>query len=285
MTTGKLVACIVLIAGIVGSACAHAAAPGGAADIPAPSAETKETGGSEGVALSPSAAEAAPEANPEAWRLELATYIWLSSITSTTEAGGKEMTTTTKFKDILDTVDFAGFTHFEAQRGKWGLFAELDFVKISAASNVRLKMMPLLSVNTAGSMKETMLELGVLRSFDRDRVGFDALAGARYVRLDADARFGPFDSGMTQDWVDPIVGGRLRFKLSEKWGASIRGDVGGFGIGSELTTNAAATLSYRISDRYSVGVGYRYLRIEDDAGRMEMTSETYGPAIGMAIRF
>lgn len=68
-------------------------------------------------------------------------------------------------------------------------------------------------------------------------------------------------------------------------GASIRGDVGGFGIGSELTTNAALTVGYQISERYSVGVGYRYLRIEDDAGRMELTSETYGPAIGMAIRF
>lgn len=285
MTTWKLVEHAVLMAGIACSACAYAAAPGGAADNPAPTAEANEAGGGGSVALSPPAAETAPEANPEAWRLELATYIWLSSITSTTEAGGKEMTTTTKFKDILDTVDFAGFTHFEAQRGNWGLFTELDFVKISAASDVRLKMMPLIRVNTAGSLKETMFELGVLRSFDGDRVGFDALAGARYVRLDADARFGPFDSGMTKDWVDPIVGGRLRFKFSEKWGASIRGDVGGFGIGSELTTNAALTVGYQISERYSVGVGYRYLRIEDDAGRMELTSETYGPAIGIAIRF
>lgn len=285
MKTWKVVECVVLIVGIACGACAYAAAPGEGADNTAPPAENKGTGGGGGADVSPPAEEAAPEDNSEEWRLELAVYMWLSSITSTTDVGGKETTATTKFKDILDAVDFAGFTHFEAQRGKWGLFTELDFVKISAANDVRLKMMPLISVNTAGSLKETMLELGVLRSFDRERVGFDALAGARYFSFVTDAKFGPIDNSMTKDWIDPFFGGRLRFKLSEKWGASIRGDVGGFGLGSELTTNAAATLGYRISDRYSVGVGYRYLRIEDDAGRMELTSETYGPTLGMAIRF
>ena len=55
------------------------------------------------------------------------------------------MTTTTKFNDCSDTVDSRG-SHFEAQRGKWGLFTELDFVKITPA--MRLDV-PLIRVNTA----------------------------------------------------------------------------------------------------------------------------------------
>ena len=66
MTTWKLVEHAVLMAGIACSACAYAAAPGGAADNPAPTAEANEAGGGGSVALSPPAAETAPEANPEA---------------------------------------------------------------------------------------------------------------------------------------------------------------------------------------------------------------------------
>ena len=232
-----------------------------------------------------SAAISATDSPPQEWRRELSLYGWFSGMSSTVTARGEETTTEVEFKDILKALDFASFGHLEVQRGKWGLFSELDFVKLSTASEVRLPDR-FVRLDTATTLKETMVEVGGLRSFDGERVGLDVLAGARYVRFDIDTRLGPRESSTTKDWVDPLVGGRLRLRLSEKWQASLRGDVGGFGVGSKLTTNAVAVVSCKLSDRYSLGFGYRYLDIEKEGNRgTKLDSTTYGPVFGVTMRF
>jgi hypothetical protein len=35
--------------------------------------------------------------------------------------------------------------------------------------------------------------------------------------------------GQTQDWVNPVLGGRFRLNLDKGWFASLKGDAGGFG--------------------------------------------------------
>ena len=42
------------------------------------------------------------------------------------------------------------------------------------------------------------------------------------------------------DWVDPVVGGRIRYNLVPGQDFILRGDVGGFGVGSQFTWNALA---------------------------------------------
>ncbi|MBL7645714.1 MAG: hypothetical protein JNK74_05920 [Candidatus Hydrogenedentes bacterium] len=134
-------------------------------------------------------------------------------------------------------------------------------------------------------LKQTMFEIGAIRSFEMNRFGVDALVGARYFRVASDVNVGPLGADITKDWLDPMVGARLRFNLSERWNASLRGDLAGFGTGSELTTNAVAVLTYSISDRYEVGFGYRYMNIELDKDHLDLDMTTYGPVIGMAINF
>lgn len=250
-------------------------------------AETAENGDAK-------AAESAPETTSDPWngaapwRIEFTNYGWFSGLKSTVEKNGRETTTEAKLSDLVEVLDFAGFTHLEVQRGKWGMFTELDFVKVSGASEVRLKRAPVpLRIDTAGSLKQTMFEIGAIRSFDRERFGVDLLAGARYYRFDIDSKVGPFGTAEVKDWVDPIVGARLRFQLADKWDAFVRGDVGGFGVGSgsEMSLNGIAALRYTISDRYSLGFGYRYLRIDYEARDTELTMETFGPIAGLSIRF
>lgn len=241
----------------------------------------------ESPAAAPASSSTAGQSKADSpWRAELTAYGWFSGLTSTIARNGSETTTEADLSDLLNVLDFAGFTHLEVQRGKWGMFTELDFVKVSSASEVRLKrtVVPF-RIDTAGSLKQTMFELGAIRSFDRERVGFDLLAGARYYRYNIDAKAGPFGRQDVKDWVDPLVGGRVRFQLSEKWDASLRADVGGFGAGSELSFNGVAAFRYAVSERCSLGLGYRYLRVDYDARDTELTMETYGPIAGVSFRF
>lgn len=260
---------------IVLAALALPCAMAGAADAAPPKA-------AEAAAPAPTATADRPEKD---WQFELSLYGWLSAVSTTLRKGDVDTSTYMSFGDILHVLDFAGFLHLEAQHGKWGLFSELDYVKLSGSSQVRVPRIPLVRLDAGGGLKETIAELGGMRSFDGDRVGFDILGGARYIGMKVDATLGPLDMGADKDWVDPFVGGRLRFRLSEKWGMSLRGDAGGFGLGSDVTYNAAAVLRYQISKSVAMGIGYRYLDINYDKNGLNLDSTTYGPVIGVAYTF
>ena len=95
----------------------------------------------------------------------------------------------------------------------------------------------------------------------------------------------------SKDWVDAIVGGRVQLDLSEKFTFSLRGDAGGFDIGSssDLVWNLVAALGYELSDRTTLWLGYRHLDIDYDDGSgsslFEYDVEMTGPVFGLAILF
>ena len=197
-------------------------------------------------------------------KINVTFYTWLSSLSSEITTENTQVTSEVPFGDILKALDFANFAHLEIQKGRWGLFSELDFIKLSEDTEFRNPRSNIpLTKHADGVIEETMFELGAIRSFEGERLGLDVLAGIRYFRLDSDVRVGPIESNITTDWVDPLIGARLRWKMSDKWLASLRGDLAGFGIGSgsELSTNVVAALTYSINDRYSLILGYRYFDI------------------------
>ncbi len=271
---------VILPTAIIAAAILCAGAYG--ADSAANDAEDAESAGAE------PATNCADDETTKRTRVDLTLYTWLSSITADVKAGDAEVSSDMSLSDILDALDFANFAHLEVQRGKWGLFSELDFIKLSNDVDFRKPSSGVpFKVHADGVLKQTIIELGAIRSFERPRVGIDVLAGARYFRMDSDMHVGPIRTNITKDWVDPLVGARLRFPLSDKWQASLRGDLAGFGVGSgsKLTTNAIASVGYSISDRYLLAFGYRYLEIDYEKNAVDLDIKTYGPVLGMVIRF
>lgn len=86
-------------------------------------------------------------------------------------------------------------------------------------------------------------------------------------------------------WVDPFVGFRGRCQLWEDWYLTARGDVGGFGVGSELTWNVFGALGVDLTERASMEIGYRYLDIDYQSGNFSMVAALKGPYVGMRIEF
>jgi len=43
---------------------------------------------------------------------------------------------------------------------------------------------------------------------------------------------------------------------------SLRGDLGGFGIESDMAINAEAMFRYQMSDTFAIKFGYRYLKVK-----------------------
>jgi hypothetical protein len=138
----------------------------------------------------------------------------------------------------------------------------------------------------------------------------DALGGFRYWNVNVDATFdatinidfsrlhlersGGFalaKSGVMQ-WVDPLVGFRVRHQFTPNQQIFVRGDIGGFGLASSITWQALAAYSYHWQfTGYDVAalLGFRALGVNYSTGNgvdaAGLNEVFYGPIVGVSFHF
>ena len=110
------------------------------------------------------------------------------------------------------------------------------------------------------------------RVIDREKIKIDALTGFRFWHVGQNLQFNPSLLGLTfsgsQNWVDPLVGGRILAALSPKARLTIAGDVGGWGAGSQLDYQIVGLLGYQIKPKWTLVAGYRYLDVNYRSGQV-----------------
>ena len=85
------------------------------------------------------------------------------------------------------------------------------------------------------------------------------------------------------------MGLRVSAPLGDKWTFVARGDIGGFGVGSEFAWHATVHFDWHTSEHFTMLFGYRILDVDlEDRGsnglaNLDMTQS--GPAIGVAWTF
>ena len=95
------------------------------------------------------------------------------------------------------------------------------------------------------------------------------------------------------DWVDPLVGLRVRHQLAPGQELVLRGDVGGFDAGSQFSWNVLGAYSFTFAVRngitYSGLLGYRALSVdfEEGSGLNKYVYDVvqHGPVLGLTIGF
>ena len=97
---------------------------------------------------------------------------------------------------------------------------------------------------------------------------FDILAGARLWHLDYQMEQigGPELIDERSTWVDPVVGARMLLDLPRGFGMELRGDVGGFGVGSEFAWNVEVAFRGQVSENIGVEIGFRHLQTDYETG-------------------
>ena len=142
-------------------------------------------------------------------------------------------------------------------------------------------------IDVDAQMTMAWLDFGGMYRFGKQGRSFDLMLGGRYMYMGTDVSIGPLDLDDSNDNVSPVVGGRVQYDLSDKWLVSVRSDVGGFGVGNaaDLVWGATALLGYRLSDRTTLGLGYRYYDISISSGRLDADVQMYGPMVGLTYRF
>jgi hypothetical protein len=193
-------------------------------------------------------------------------------------------------KDIFGRLQ-SGFMLFtEVQNGTWALSSDFLYMKL------RQDVVPTTVVNGGSlSVSETAWELAGLRRF---LPWLEGGIGGRLLRINVDAEivrndFGGGTSGQqkedAQTWFDPILVIRMKLPDSGNLLLQLRGDIGGFGVGSDFTWQIQAYGGYRFSNLFQVTAGYRALAIDfetgADQGRFLYDVTTSGPVLQIGFNF
>jgi opacity protein-like surface antigen len=218
-------------------------------------------------------------------------YGWLPwmDMEVTSSSGGGSSTTSVSAGDVLDALKFAFMAAGEVHYGRIGILHDTIYSELGSSADLSGPFSSKIDIDTTMLIATTALGYQV---YIQDGFLIEPYAGARYVDIETDVEIsggGPIglDKVVSADvsWWDPVIGVRGRMPLTEKITAGGFVDIGGFGAGSEFSWEIYAGLDYRISERISTVAGFRYLSIDYEARAADIKLETYGPVLGMRVRF
>lgn len=297
----ELVAPIAVLAALLGTAGAAAAADLGSG---------------------PPAYERGVPAPRPGWTFSFTPYSWLSGLDGHTTVKGRTTDIDADPIEVLEHLDGVPWMSYgEARLGRFGLYGDIVYAPLGVdGSATRTFGSATLNATLGVDVQETIAEVGAvyevaswrsgsLLGYGTSSTALDVLAGARYWRQDVEVHLaltGTLDVGGlalsgsraiarsgSVEWVDPLVGLRLRHQLAPGHELVLRGDVGGFDTGSTFSWNVLGAYSWQFATHagvtYSGVIGYRALAVDFDKGsgptRFEYDAVQHGPLIGLTASF
>jgi hypothetical protein len=226
---------------------------------------------------------AAAQSGGGGWEFTIAPYLVAAGMNGSLTVKGLEADVDVPFSTVVENLDMAGMVHFGMQNEHWAATSDLVYMDLEASKDA-------VRGAATATVTETLFEV---TGGYRLSPAVTLLAGARLVNLGTGVRYaGPNlerDADASKSWVDPIVGATFTSPLAERWWLGVHGDVGGFGVGSDLAWQAYANVGYRASDLVPIIVGYRAIDIDyqegsgNDLFRYDVMSA--GPQMGVAFTF
>jgi len=235
------------------------------------------------------------------WEFHLIPYFWMAGLDGDTTFKGNKSQVDASFSDILDNLDIGVLVHFEAQKERWGFFLDTNYLKLSSDAHVDDPNVG--RIDAKLKVEQWLIDFGGVYRFGRwsleaeqgREISLELLGGGRYwdlkTELDLNAPLAGLGANVkvSEDWIDPFIGLRLRADLTPKLSLALRGDIGGFGVGSDFSWNASAIFGYSFSEMISVWLGYRALGVdyEDGSGPDKFAYDVTmsGPIVGLAFKF
>ena len=153
----------------------------------------------------------------------------------------------------------------EARNGRWGVLADIAYLDLGIIGTPPTSR----HLNVDLDYKEFLGDLvGIYRIKETPGSYFDFYAGARVngLSLDFQADANLVDHPLTRDidesqsetWVDPVIGFRGQWSVSNNFFVAGKADIGGFGVSPDFLWSAQATLGYQFTNYFSTEIGYRY---------------------------
>jgi hypothetical protein len=265
----------------------------------------------------------AQEKQQSEWAFSLTPYAWLMGATGSLTAKGQTIDVNAGIVDMFAMTDTltALMANAEARNGKLAFGLDLIYTKMVATPSFATlrNPAPFLSFSAAAgaNVTSTMVIVEGSASYEIFRpaptTAIDGLVGVRYwhASTNIDLAFNataaistPEGAGLSRDrgfalastgsmdWADPILGFVVRHEIAPHHHLRLRGDIGGFGVGSQFTWQGFAGYAYDFSSgptTWAAVLGYRALGVNYVTGSgpnaQSVDLVLHGPVLGLTARF
>jgi hypothetical protein len=261
----------------------------------------------------PAKAQSAPA--PDRWSYSLTPYLWLPSVEGTLKyhlpPGNGSPTVEVSRETLLETLEFGAMLAGEARRGRWSIFGDYIYLKLSGAKSVVRTLdfnQGLSPVSPASTTVDRGTDSGLKGSLFTLVAGYnisgsnespaDVIVGLRYFGVTATTgwRFSAAVAGSSpgqtfsangsisknEDLWDAVVGLRGRARLADRWHLPYHFDVGGGS--SSLTWQAMLGMSYSFKWGEAT-LAYRHLSYDQNGDKLLQNFKFSGPLLGATFRF
>ena len=227
--------------------------------------------------------EAAAPSNKK-WQFATIGYIWFAGAWGETDVIGPvaPVDLDLPFGKVLKAFKFAFMGAAEARHDRFVVLGDLMFIHLGTHEGIGIRDPDFLEADLDSRTTEVTL-LGGYTVVNDGPVTVDLLAGGRMNWFNTSLELtGPNRSAqgsVKQSWLDPLIAGRVHVPLGGKWGFAAYGDVGGFGMGSDITWQLIPTVTYQINHKMTIGAGWRYFKVHYDHGDFLYNVHQSGPLI------
>ncbi|HTE23282.1 hypothetical protein [Flavitalea sp.] len=192
--------------------------------------------------------------------------------------------------DIFDKLQIAAMLYFEAANDRWAFSSDLIYMSLEQDLTAGRVIK-----SGEANAKQFAWELAGMRKLIP---GLEAGIGLRLnsMKMDLDLVQNNVGGGSTnrnrsttETWVDPFIVARLKSDPVKKFIYQLRGDIGGFGVGSDFAWQVQAYAGYRFSKLFQITAGYRVLGMNYDKGNDEnrflYDMNIFGPVLKFGFNF
>lgn len=222
---------------------------------------------------------------PGDWRQTVFLYGMGAAIDGDAQVGPLEVPVDVGISDFFDTLKFGAMAAYRIQNEEWSFAGDVTYMNLGSNQSTQQGRA---SLGLDTEQWTAMATLG-----RRVAPNLEALLSLAYFEVSADLRVRVLQQVRTAssdaNWVDPLVGLNYEIPVSGKWRFTLRGDVGGFGFGSDLTWHALTKFTYEHSDRFTWYLGYRAIAYDYEEGQglryQHYDLVQHGPGAGIAFSF
>lgn len=268
---------------------------------------------------------------PSGWEFSVTPYAWMINVNGDVTARGHTAAVNQDFFQIVEKSDslLAWMSYFEARKGRLALFTDLVWMDLGFPGRFQLNRSPLgrfgrATLDVTGKAQldyqSLIIQSGAayeVTRWERTPGSFTALellASARYWNQDAGLSLrltGTLDVDLERlglnakrsrsvaiarandlEWVDPVVGARIRHQLAPGKEIRLEGDVGGFGAGSEFSWQVVGSYGFDVNclgKPLHTVIGYRALAVDYTEngrfGKDGLDVVQHGPVMGVSLRW
>lgn len=234
--------------------------------------------------------EEAEQQTGTGWEVTVTPYIWFSGLNG--EVGVfpalPPVDVDISFGDVLENLKIAGMVALTVRKDRFVVLADVSYIDLGTSRDVGIRDPSFLEIELDTETFTSTLAAGY-RAVDQGPMFVDVLAGARISSVNTElALSGPVRSlvaDSSETWVDPVVGARAHVPLGGNWALALYGDIGGFGVSSDVTWQLLGTVQFAVSRSVRLAAGWRHYAVDYQEGAFIYDVSMSGPIVGASFDF